>query len=62
MIPLMINEEKAREIIESRKEKRTFFFKKGVLWVGIDNREGKAWVRKYSTLNGCMKWLRREAL
>lgn len=62
MIPLMINEEKAREIIESRKEKRTFFFKKGGLWIGIDNRKGEAWVRRHSSLNRCMKWLRRKAL
>lgn len=62
MIPLLINKEKAREIIVSRKQKRTFFFKEDGLWVGIDNRKGDAWIRKYTTLIACTKWLRREEL
>lgn len=58
MIPLMINEKRANEIIECQKPRRTFLFIKDGLWVGIDNRKGDMETKTFSSVKGCMNWLK----
>lgn len=60
MIPLMITKKDANEMSEFRtpRPRRTFMFTKDGLWVGIDNRKNDMETKTFSTIKGCMRWLK----
>lgn len=58
MIPLMVSKKRAKEIRASQYPRRTFLFIEDGLWVGIDIRNGNFQEKKFSTIKGCMKWLK----
>ncbi len=58
MYPLLITKEKHLELKDTPFLKRAYFYKDADLWVAIDNRKGKAWEKKFSSMRGCTKWLK----
>lgn len=60
MIPLLITKKQANDMFElvTPRPKGTFIYTKDGLWNGIDNRNGNMVTKTFSTINGCMKWLK----
>lgn len=64
MVPLMITKKQAIEMFEMviPRPKRTFIYTKDGLWGGIDNRNGQMETKTFSTIKGCMNWLKGKSI
>lgn len=52
-----VTQEEATEIIEHRGRRGLFVQDTGVEFIGIDNRDGDAWVEEFPDLIECLMWL-----
>ena len=52
-----ITPSEAECIIYSRRPLGVFYMKYGVIYVGIDNRDGNAWTEEFMNLRQCKRWL-----
>lgn len=52
--------EQARAVVESREPLGLFWARERDGYVGIDNRNGDAFVETFDTLEECQRWLNRE--
>ncbi|UOE58222.1 hypothetical protein [Cytobacillus oceanisediminis] len=56
-----VTSKESLRIIQKREPKGTFYRQCGEMWIGIDNREGEAWVEEFETQDDCKAWLKDEA-
>lgn len=52
-----MNKEEAENIINTRKPQGLFYQKDNMVFVGIDNSFGDAWVEEFKTQKECLAWL-----
>lgn len=55
-----VSNEKANEIINTRKPLGLFWTREKQWFVGIDNSTGDAWTECFKSKKECFKWLARE--
>jgi len=52
-----VTEEEMFEIINHRGPRGLFVHEDATCYIGIDNRDGDAWVEEFPDLDSCLRWL-----